>query len=152
MRLYAARRISIHGGLVAYNRAAITVVTLASSEAAHSSSRAAAQAPRQQLVDVARGMILHAGEDVGEVLEGIDRARLARRHERVQTRETCGFASAREDIKQEIEEEFEQRIRDAVEERLRDARPRRAVDQAETGGPCAGPCVARRLKRPNQQS
>jgi hypothetical protein len=42
---------------------------------------------RQQRVDLAGGMILHAGEDVREVLEGIDAARLAGRHERVQARE-----------------------------------------------------------------
>jgi hypothetical protein len=31
-------------------------------------------------------VILHTGEDVGEVVEGIDLTRLARRHQRVQAR------------------------------------------------------------------
>ena len=42
---------------------------------------------RQQLVDRARRVILHAREDVGEVVERIDPARLARRDERVEPSE-----------------------------------------------------------------
>src|SRR5579883_3069881 len=44
-------------------------------------------ARREQRVDVSRGMILHASEDVGEILEGVDAARLAGRDERVETRD-----------------------------------------------------------------
>ena len=44
---------------------------------------------RQKLVDVAGRVILHASEDGGEILEGVDAARLARRHQRVQACDAC---------------------------------------------------------------
>src|SRR5215471_12946057 len=64
----------------------------------------------QKLVNGGGRVILHAREDVGEVVEGIDRARLAGGNERVKPREACArVAVVNEEIVLPAERDASQR-------------------------------------------